>query len=129
MKFSDKTDSRLWENIWHMKASYFTLYLGKDPSYRPFNGDYKHVNVHFGRGAFRTQNFEELYEPGMTRITDPDLDETWKSGDLLESPFTNVPVFKYDVPREELDSITGDYAYAFWYRWNYFYPVRINLAS
>lgn len=44
-----------------MKPDYMTFMLGKDPWHSSFSGDYKYVNVHFGAGAFRNANMEELY--------------------------------------------------------------------
>ncbi len=37
-----------------------TLMLGKDPWYPSFSGEFKHVNIHFGSGAFRTGVFNEI---------------------------------------------------------------------
>ena len=33
------------------------LFLGKDATYPSFNGDFRNVNVRFGPGAYRTENF------------------------------------------------------------------------
>jgi len=45
-----------------MIPKHFGVFVGKDPFYSAFNGDMKNFRFAVGPGAYRENNFDELYK-------------------------------------------------------------------
>lgn len=59
VKFHDKEESRVWNNVNHYYAEKFLLYVAKDRHYNAYNGEVAYFNYVSGEGAFRDKpNFD-----------------------------------------------------------------------
>lgn len=104
-----------------------SLRLGNDPWHGGFSGDLKNVRVNLGPGAFRSENFNELYEPDMVEPEPVELTERTEPGEVINHGVGGFSA-EFAVPEAELSSIDSEYAYAYWYRINYFVPSKVNIA-
>nr|AWX67867.1 carboxy-terminal crystallin fold protein [Philasterides dicentrarchi] len=131
VKFANSEKVLTWENNWHMLADDATFYLGKDPFYPAFNGDLKNWNVAFGDGAFRTSDFQQLYQQ-TTFVGNNDntlVEPEEPSAKLYKSQTSQKDsVLSYSVPKEELSEVQ-DTSYSYWFRWNFFEPNDLNLGA
>lgn len=79
-----------------------------------------------GPGAYKTNNFEELFDAGAD-IASSDVSKEWlEPAELTEIGHDSKLYKAVEIPQDKLKEVRS-YSFSFWHRFSYYDPKRMNI--